>query len=1150
MDNNIRVLLIDDDKTVRENLADHLSVVAGFEVTAYAKGAEALEHLENVEDNHYTAVLLDFVLDPFEMSGREVLKAINDQYTHLPVIVFTGKDPKGGLKAFGAGAYGYMQRPIDRTELINKIEALAEQDRLLREIARDIRQMLGSDVCLTWQRDKHTRQFHVAAWDGEVDTQYREKALLDLDEIAKRESLKQGKPLFVSDVTGLDNYPLPQLAEEQDWTSLISIPLIRQNQIIGLIDSYTGEEGYAFADDEDEKKRWLEVILPAFAHQAAEAVRNAELSRQRQTLQDINRVLGGSFEEDTVIHQILSKGLDLVGANFGWLYFVDASAEKIYAKDWIGIPDESVDKERAFREGITGWVAEQGETKNVPDVSADSQHKPIPGVKVASEIAVPLRREEQTIGVLTVKSQSRDAFTDDDEDLLLSLASQAVVVIERANLIRHLREVSALALAGDFQELADYILEAVYDLTGAEVTLWEISKAEERQDGVLQFVASKGGFSKRYGENAQLPTDPNETIAALALKRKAPIVIPDIFSDDYGDPEIPRFYNIQEAQQRGWRSFLTVPLLGREEEALGSLSLYSEERDKFGEPEVELMRTFANQAAIAIENARQQETQVKAIKEISGSIAASLDLEEVLDGILEWAVTLMGEASLGEVRMPDEEANELVVKAKRGKIIDDEHRRVPIGEGITGWVAKHKAVRYVPNVHYDDHYMEFLEGTQSEIAIPMLSKEGNLIGVLNIEHPEIDAFSENDRKLADAIANLAVVAIENVQTYEQLKRRRDELNLLNQAGKAFNSTRTPKEVLTTILEETSQLLEAESASTWLLVPNTDELICRQAIGPKSKGLVGYRLTSQEGIVGWTARTGESVYSPDTRTDERYFKGTNQQTGIEIRCVLSVPLTVKKGVIGVLQVVDTEPHHFNRTDLKLLESLASSAAIAIENARLFEQRKRKVNNLHALNDIGQYLTSSIELSEEQILDRIYQQATPLMDTDNMYIALYEPNPEQPDEDGASADRAIHGTVRFGLAMQYGRRVDTTSEEGWGPRQAGQGLTEYVIRTKKPYCPDDVEEAYNTIAEDYIDNLPESWLGVPMMVENQVLGVVVLRNEQEANVYDGDDLEVLQTIASQSAIALRNTRLVQDLRQTNEELEALRELQEDLSGPLAV
>jgi GAF domain-containing protein len=109
---------------------------------------------------------------------------------------------------------------------------------------------------------------------------------------------------------------------------------------------------------------------------------------------------------------------------------------------------------------------------------------------------------------------------------------------------------------------------------------------------------------------------------------------------------------------------------------------------------------------------------------------------------------------------------------------------------------------------------------------------------------------------------------------------------------------------------------------------------------------------------------------------------------------------------------------------------------------------------------------------------------------------------------------------------------------------------VIRTKKPYCPDDVEEAYNTIAEDYIDNLPESWLGVPMMVENQVLGVVVLRNEQEANVYDEDDLEVLQTIASQSAIALRNTRLVQDLRQTNEELEALRELQEDLSGPLAV
>jgi len=139
------------------------------------------------------------------------------------------------------------------------------------------------------------------------------------------------------------------------------------------------------------------------------------------------------------------------------------------------------------------------------------------------------------------------------------------------------------------------------------------------------------------------------------------------------------------------------------------------------------------------------------------------------------------------------------------------------------------------------------------------------------------------------------------------------------------------------------------------------------------------------------------------------------------------------------------------------------------------------------------------------------------------------------------------VRFGLAMDDGKRVVTEHEKKWKPRKAGQGLTEVVIRTKQPFLPGDVRAMYDRPdVEEYIGKIPKSWMGVPMMAEKEVLGVVVLRNDEHEHDYHEDDLEVLQAIASQSAIALQNARLVHQLEQRVEELNALQELAEQLSA----
>jgi len=314
----------------------------------------------------------------------------------------------------------------------------------------------------------------------------------------------------------------------------------------------------------------------------------------------------------------------------------------------------------------------------------------------------------------------------------------------------------------------------------------------------------------------------------------------------------------------------------------------------------------------------------------------------------------MGEAALGEISLYDKEKDALITKVFKGQEVAPEYQQIPLGEGITGIAAQNKETIYVPDVEEDERYRYFLDGIKSELAVPMLSGDGTLIGLLNIEHPELDPFDENDIKLAKALANLATVAI-------------------------------------------------------------------------------------------------------------------------------------------------------------------------ENARLYDKLVRKLKEQQAVNKVGQKLTASIDLNEEEITTLIYEQASELMNTDNMYVALYEQSTD---------------TVRFPLMFVDGVRRQDVAE-----RKAGAGRTEHIIRTKKPlliYTEKESVAWYKKPGrEEYIGEPFASWLGVPITMGEEVLGVIAAYHKKDNFVYDKDDLEVLQAIASQAAIALRNIRYV-------DELEAFQDLAEDFSA----
>ncbi len=184
---------------------------------------------------------------------------------------------------------------------------------------------------------------------------------------------------------------------------------------------------------------------------------------------------------------------------------------------------------------------------------------------------------------------------------------------------------------------------------------------------------------------------------------------------------------------------------------------------------------------------------------------------------------------------------------------------------------------------------------------------------------------------------------------EILRQRNRELALLDRAGQALTSTLDLDQVFIAVLEEVRHLLDVAACSVWLIESETGELVCRQATGPQSDAVRGWRLAPEEGIAGWVAHTGKSLIVPDTRFDERHFKRVDELTGMELRSILSVPLRVKQGVIGVIQVLDTEVGRFEFKDQRLLDSLAASAAIAIDNARLVKALRQRTEELEARNE---------------------------------------------------------------------------------------------------------------------------------------------------------------------------------------------------------
>ncbi|MBN1991796.1 MAG: PAS domain S-box protein [Anaerolineae bacterium] len=235
---------------------------------------------------------------------------------------------------------------------------------------------------------------------------------------------------------------------------------------------------------------------------------------------------------------------------------------------------------------------------------------------------------------------------------------------------------------------------------------------------------------------------------------------------------------------------------------------------------------------------------------------------------------------------------------------------------------------------------DMLAGKATVCAIPLLARDGTQI-------PVETKVTQGKWSGQDVLFGISRDVSERKESEEILRQRNRELAMLNQASRALSSSLNLDEVLANVLGEVQRLLNVLACSVWLIDPETNELVCRQVTEPQGQLVRGWRLAPGQGLGGWVVEHKESLNVPDVLAEVRHFKGVDQKTGLHLRSILTVPLLVKQKVLGVMQVVDERPHRFDETHETLLESLAATAAIAIQNAQWYEQARQDAETKLAL-----------------------------------------------------------------------------------------------------------------------------------------------------------------------------------------------------------
>ncbi|MDW7992174.1 MAG: GAF domain-containing protein, partial [Anaerolineae bacterium] len=854
---------------------------------------------------------------------------------------------------------------------------------------------------------------------------------------------------------------------------------------------------------------------------AEEAIRRR--AEQTEALRQIALELFSQSDLNALISSIVQRAVELVGGSAGGLYLYRPEKDILEWVISIGshLPPvgtclrlaESGIARRVWETGRPFWVDDYRHWEGRAAIYAD---RPWTAV-----IGIPVRRGEEMLGVLIVLADPPRTFSQEDADLLEVFAAQAAIALTNARLYETLRQEReqldflhrlGQRLAGtlDVANVAQEALGALCGITGAQQGVVYVLEPETSR---LRLVAAFGhGEAQPEELDQRLQLQVGRGLAGWVALHQQTALVDDVLQDE-------RWLVFQGIDDHV-RSAVSVPLRFREE-LVGVMSLGGTERAAFTADHVRLLEAAGAVLAGALLNARLYEAErerarrMAVVAQVSERLAASLDPATVYRELVEGVVQAFGYDYAG-LMLLDEKAGELEFVAGAGVWagLTPMGYRQKITEGMIGWVAQTGETLLANDVSQEPRYIApYLTETRAELDVP-LRYHGQLIGVLTIQSARVNTFTPLDVATLEALADQAATAIANARLYEQERRARERVEALYRIGQIVNSTLDPDVILDRLTEEAVRATGATHGS--VLVPDPErEIFERRSLrgySPEERERArSYPLSLTQGINSRAYRTRLAQYTPDVREDPDYF--TLIPT---TRSELVIPILRGEQFLGNLDLQSPQVDAFRNVDMEFLRALADQVAIALENARLYEEERRRAQEQETLTLIATALNT---LEIRRAFPILVQGLRTLTGCDRVAVALLT-------EDGAHFRISVLETSIPVLGLGTVRPLSTS------PVWAN------ILSGKPHFCPDmSAEVEYAAIRALYNAGF-RSYVSLPLRAGGRIIGALHVVSLREHN-FRREQVYLLQQIADALANAIENERLYRAEREQRELAQALAE-----------
>jgi GAF domain-containing protein/CheY-like chemotaxis protein len=880
---------------------------------------------------------------------------------------------------------------------------------------------------------------------------------------------------------------------------------------------------------------------PAATRQPADPKRQLKIQKALYEIADAAsavRDLGSFYKK---LHKIVGK---LMYAENFFIALYDERTDLIRWDYYVDTVDQEHPAPESLKNfhGATGWVLRHGKTLADADGSTLRAGKQGEAEQVGTRsdgIAVPLKHNQKTMGVLLVQSYKEEfKYTLEDVGILNFVAQHIATALTRARALEAERQRAAeLAIINSVQDgLASRLdMSSIIDLVGAklgeifnDMDVIQVNLYEKEKNLIhIPYCMEKGerhahepralwGFRKHVVKTRQMLII-NENEAGISKK--------------YGNPVI-------EGEQP--KSLAFVPLI-MEGEIRGILSLQNMRRENaFPEPTVQLLSTLANAMSMALQNAQsfkaEQErvAELAIVNKVQEGLASKLEFQSIIDlvgdkvreitraqsvfialydkatGMISWPYW----SDLNGERIAS--SNELFGERKsitRRILMATE----PINLGTEKDILAHDAI---PPEGYSVG--------KSFLGVPFAIGD-SILGALSIHAVEKEyAFNDSDVRLLQTLANSLSVALENARLFDETQRllkiteeRNAELAIINSVQLALAAQLDMQGIYDAVGDKIRDLFDAQSV---ILVSYDEEAGIAHGRYVWEKGERFFPNPVPLSQLHRNILRNRNTLVFNENADEELTKlGTKVIPGTEIaRSAVFVPLLTGARVFGMISLQNVEREHtFPETDVRLLETLASSMSVALENARLFDETQRllkltedRAAELSIINSVQQGLASKLDM--QAIYELVGDKLCDVFDSQDLDIRLLNPQT---------------GLIEYPYLREHGQKIqiDPTPLVG---------ISKRVIESRQPFV---VNENMQQIMQELGSytlpgtDMEKSLMAVPIITGNQAIGLVYIGNYEKEHAFGESELRLLQTVVNAMSVALENARLFDETQRLLKETE---------------